>query len=925
MTELVGRDAELRAIGRWFAAAGPPTLVIEGAAGLGKTTVWAAAVASIRATGAHVVTSAPTEAEAGLSYSGLADLLGADFTAIRDALPRPQARALAVATRLEEPGDHPADETAVVRGLPEAWRGLARSHGRLLVAIDDLRWLDAPSLAAVIYAIRRLGPADGVRILTTHRSGAAEPVGLGDRDAVGRLTLEPMSVGGIHRVLRLHAGLSLSRPRLLELHATTLGNPLHAIELARSLTSGDAMTASGAGSLAALFLARINALPASARRAIVLLAASADRSVERLERAMPGVQAALRPAVRGDLVAVDRSSIRPVHPLVAHVAYDAATPRDRRWAHRALADTAREAEERALHLGRSVDGPDDEAAEVVETAARDARARGVRALSATLFERAAGLTTEAAPERRAARLLASASAWFDAGDTQRVERILEPLVAELPPNAQRMEARWRLGKALDESGRWQEAMSLWRDALGEGDDLALASQIRCSLAITAMYTDTIERAVEWATSAVTDAEASGHLPSLARSLAVQAFVLAMGGRPGYEATMERALGLEAEIDEPLGEWSPAAQAAECARQTGDIPAALRHYATVLDAASSRGDANVEQWAAFGLAQAEILAGGFHRAAELADVVFDIADQTEVMTIPARSLRAHAAAWLGDFGSARSFIAEAIDRSRSADELAHLFGAQVVLASIETCAGQPALAAQAYAEARRLAATIGFAHATVRRIELLEAEAAALAGELEQADAALAAFDSAVAGDLPAWSVPLRRRARGVILAARGELVPAADELQIGAPEDSLPIDQARTDLALGIVLRRLREHRRSREATERALERFRQLGTPPWIEMAQRELARLPGRRTQPDRELTNAETRIAELVAAGRSNREVASELVLSVKTIEVTLTRVYEKLGLRSRAQLAALFREEGRSGPLPALGAETLGEPL
>jgi DNA-binding NarL/FixJ family response regulator len=132
-----------------------------------------------------------------------------------------------------------------------------------------------------------------------------------------------------------------------------------------------------------------------------------------------------------------------------------------------------------------------------------------------------------------------------------------------------------------------------------------------------------------------------------------------------------------------------------------------------------------------------------------------------------------------------------------------------------------------------------------------------------------------------------------------------NELEAALSGDPLPIDEGRTLLALGVALRRLREHRRSREATERALAIFERLGTPPWTQAARSELGRLPGRRPGAEGELTNAEAAIARLVAAGRSNREVATELVLSVKTVEVTLTRVYEKLGLRSRTELAARLR--------------------
>lgn len=279
---MVGRGHELAAVLRWFDSTGPATLVVDGPAGLGKTTLWAAGVAAIRDRGARVVASSPTEAESRLSYSGLADLIADDLPLVRIDLSRPQARALAIAMRLEDPGDLPPDETAVARGFLAVLQALGRSSGPVLVAVDDFRWLDGPSLNALVYAARRLRPADRVRILTTHRAGSAHPAGLLEGETAVRLGLESLSVGSIHRIIRLRTGVSLSRPRLLEVHEAANGNPLHALELARAVAAGGRIES---GSLGALFASRIAELPAPAREALVLLAASADRSIRRLDRA----------------------------------------------------------------------------------------------------------------------------------------------------------------------------------------------------------------------------------------------------------------------------------------------------------------------------------------------------------------------------------------------------------------------------------------------------------------------------------------------------------------------------------------------------------------------------------------------------------------------------------------------------------------
>ena len=260
-----------------------------------------------------------------------------------------------------------------------------------------------------------------------------------------------------------------------------------------------------------------------------------------------------------------------------------------------------------------------------------------------------------------------------------------------------------------------------------------------------------------------------------------------------------------------------------------------------------GDANVEQWASFGLASTEILAGGYERASDLADTVLDIADQTGQMLIPARSLRAH------------------------------------------------------------VGADLGFAHATAIRAFLSEAEAAAAVGELAQAEAALAAFEAVTNGTRPPWSATLLHRARASVLVARGNLEAASAELEAAvATDNGLLPDHGRALLALGSLSRKRRQYARARDLLGQSLALFEGLGARPWIDRASAELARIPGRRSTEQHGLTDAETRIAELVAGGRTNRDVAAALFLSVKTVEVTLTHIYQKLGVRSRTELAHRFRE-------------------
>jgi DNA-binding NarL/FixJ family response regulator len=125
----------------------------------------------------------------------------------------------------------------------------------------------------------------------------------------------------------------------------------------------------------------------------------------------------------------------------------------------------------------------------------------------------------------------------------------------------------------------------------------------------------------------------------------------------------------------------------------------------------------------------------------------------------------------------------------------------------------------------------------------------------------------------------------------------------------MPFERGRTLLALGAAQRQARERRAARETLQAALAEFERLGSARLAERTRAELGRIGGR-TAVAGQLTEAERRIAELVAAGKPNKEVAAELVVSIHTVEAALTQVYRKLGVRSRAELARRFAERAPS---------------
>jgi len=157
-----------------------------------------------------------------------------------------------------------------------------------------------------------------------------------------------------------------------------------------------------------------------------------------------------------------------------------------------------------------------------------------------------------------------------------------------------------------------------------------------------------------------------------------------------------------------------------------------------------------------------------------------------------------------------------------------------------------------------------------------------------------------------WARAVGARCRGLLLAARGDLPGAAAELERALAEHELspqPLERGRTLLALGSVQRRLKRRGEARALLTSALELFDTLGTPLWAEKAAGELARIPGR-TRSSGALTETERRVAELVVEGLTNKEIAARLFVTVRTVEANLSKVYAKLGVRSRTELARRF---------------------
>ena len=471
-TSVVGREPEVALLEAFLRRDDAPrALVLVGGAGIGKTTLWETGVALAKAQGLRVLSARPTDAEAQFSFGALVDLLDeVDTNALKE-LPAPQRHALDVALlRAESTGEPPEPQTIAV-GLLNALRALA-ARGPLLVAVDDVQWLDPSSAAALTFAARRLGD-EAVTFLLSRRSGHPSDLvqALGPR--LDELDVGPLSLGAMRRLLSERHGLSLSRHRLRRLVEATLGNPLFALEVGRTMAeqgasaTGDELPVPDA--VEDLLGVRVAGLPASERRLLLAVALSADLRTSQLVAIADATT--VDDAVDTGVLVVDGERVRASHPLLAAAARKHSRPSARRQLHLELADVVVDDELRARHLALATEGFDAELGETVAAAAAAASFRGARREAVELAEHALRLTPPEAPEH-GERLVELAEHVVLAGcDAQRVTDLLAGTIDSLPPGPLRVRAWWLMVGGFithdDDVERYLER------ALAECDDPAM--------------------------------------------------------------------------------------------------------------------------------------------------------------------------------------------------------------------------------------------------------------------------------------------------------------------------------------------------------------------------------------------------------------------------------------------------------------------
>lgn len=920
---MVGRNRERAAVQSLLECVrnGPAGLILEGEAGIGKTTVLQAAVGAAASAGFTVMSAGGATAEVGMAFAAIADLLGGVGTGALDTLP-PVQRASLNRVLLRGSEGPTNDERAAAAAFLSVLHTLADSRP-VLVAIDDAQWIDASSRAVLGFALRRVKRR--IAVIATVRNGGqtgesnTDWIALPAKANVSRIALQPMSVGGLHKVIMSELGAALSRPLITRIHALSGGNPFYGVELARSRDVMMSTFPALPARLDNLIGARLDAIDPHASRLLLICACQASPQMSDLALVHGGeveeVVALLHGAEKERLVVFDGDRIRFTHPLLAHAVYARASAADRRAVHSALAGIDDHIETRARHLALAAVTAEESTLNALDEAAESAASRGAHSSAAELVELAINLGGRS-PVRR----LRAADYHFRAGALEAAERIVGPLVDELPMGTLRTIALMVQGGVRGYRHGLASAADVLARAVEEaGDNTVLRAQGLMLLSLAIGLTGDMTTCVAHARRAYRDAMALG-VPTLrSQTAALWVHVSFMYGLGTDQAALATALADEdPDTDAPATVQASAVFAINCA-WTGQLHDARSSMAEIARRCGERGNEVDVVWAASLQTVIDIWLGRYADAARTASDAFEHAQQIggQLPLIDAQTSLAAVAAYTGRLADAYEAATAAAEAARSSG-MTYLAGPPLMsLAFAQVSSGRYGETLQTL---EPLLASFDSDHDTeiVRGAYLPDAiEALIHTGQTDRATPLVEALQSNGARLGRAWMLAVGARGRAQLLAHSGDLqVAEHSALQALAHHDQLPMpfENARTQLLLGQIQRRRRRPKEAIATLTAAAAAFDELGSPLWADRAHAELRRLASRSNRSNT-FTPAERQVAEKAAAGFSNREIATALSVSPKTVEMHLSNVYRKAGVHSRAQLAARWPSaRDDAGPSP-----------
>jgi DNA-binding CsgD family transcriptional regulator len=926
---MIGRAAELREVDQFLdlVETAPALLLLEGDPGIGKSTLLNEALAAARRRSYRVLECRPIQAEAQLAYTAVGDLLADVDDAELTELPEPQRRAVEVALLRAEPDEHELFPRAVALGL-RGVLGRRASTQPTVVGIDDVHWLDQPSARALAFVARRLRHERLGFLLTGRRGedlGLPSDVGRSPPFAAERLRhvrISPLRAADLDLLLETQLGQRFPRRALALIRRASGGNAFFALELGRAvLEQADRGVSLDdelpiPESLQRLVGERISRLPQPVVEVTGVAAALSRPTTALVAAVLPGrdVTAALAAAQAAGIIDVDPDTHRVVfaHPLHASIAYAQLAPAVRRDLHARLAEALDDPEERGRHLALATARPDASVASALDEAARRARARGAADSAAELWEQARRLTPAEDGELSRRRGIEAAERYFEAGDAERSRLLLRTIVSEAPPGRQRALALARLGWVTAHTEGFPAGADVFREALDEpGNDAAVRIEIEEGLAWSVHSTLGVSGAQQHARTALALAETLRDPALLAGALSHVAFLESLAGRGLALDTSRRAvaIGKAPTWSQILGrpDWIHAL----LLTWDDDLPAARQQFEALHRQAVDRGDEHSLPFILFHLARVELLTGDWAPARAHARECDETTRQSgQVSERPySVAIEALVEAHLGLVGPARARIDEGLALAHETG--AHPAGMEMLAVSgfLELSVGNVADAAQALESLATEVERTGLREPALFRFHGDAIEAKLALGRRDEARQLLDDLDRLGAELDRTWVQVIACRSRGLLNAAFGDIDSAYAALEAGLALEQLgqPFERARTLFVLGRVQRRDKQKRAARASLEGALRTFRQLGAEIWASLAQAELSRIGGRATASG--LTPTEERVAALIASGRTYKEAANELFISPKTVQWNLSKVYRKLGIRSRAELPARLAAESR----------------
>ena len=778
-----------------------------------------------------------------------------------------------------------------------------------------------PSATTVGFALRRL-ESEPVGLICAQRT---EPAAAGVPLELDRARFRPqvvslggLSPGALHRILRTQLGTSFSRPALRRIAAESGGNPFIALEIGRALAGAGASAARATAlpvpaTLQGLTTHRLSQLAPDVRSALALVAVMPG---ERLSSYVRGgaSDSCLQDAVDAGLLEHAGDRVRFTHPVLRSVVV-AAMPAGRlRELHGVAAGLAVSAEDRARHEALAADGPSEAIARRLDAAGQSARRRGAPATAGELLELAASLTPPGDQFGKAGRAARAGVNYTAGGEPGAAIAVLERSLADLAPGPARADVLIQLSREfVDSDGVRGRALLYQALAEATGDSGRLAEAQMALVEVLGRSGDTVG-SLQSAAEALVQARRNGAPALVARAITSLSLTqLLYGLRPDDELVGE-AMRIEQEIGtgELLWDGSAVYTGGYAALIDGRLPEADACWQRMFAFCEAE---NVEYWLPDLLMRRSLTAmcaGDLPAAASLAAEGLELAEQLgDQHNVTALAWTcAMVAAQRGDVASATELARRGLREAASITNPAFRMRCEAVLGVLDLAAGDVRAAARCLgplalrwrAEAGRLLLPFG--------IEVDGVDALIRAGEVDAAERLIADMAESAHGPL---GLAIMARCRGQLAAARGDLDTAAAELrQAVALHDQIspqPIARGHVLLVLGQVLLRRKDRKAARECLLAAVDSYEQAGALLWLPRVRAELARISGR-APADTDLTATERRVTELVASGRTNKEAAAELFVSVRAIESTLTKAYAKLGVRSRTELAARLRAGGRS---------------